>query len=259
MTNSLGQMTLNSSSILTTGVPVSGAQQPKLVIQALPTMLPAGSKAGEKITIITIPANQLAALMPASASAQVAQLIHTKPSVTTSTVHLAGAPAVGRAAPQLILAKPAVTQLAVQSGTLRTLTQQPQKLVEAENVHSSQASSSSPPQSSTPAESSSSWETGGSASSPLGPHRRGVGAGRGSDCGHVMRKCWTKPPFSPNVPDTELHLRRPTMVFRESHLSRRGRWTPLKRIKGIVVESCRQKNKEREGKRCALILSELRR
>lgn len=156
MTNSLGQVTLNSSSILTTGVPVSGGQQPKLVIQALPTMLPASSKAGEKITIITIPANQLAALVPASPSAQVAQLIHAKPSLATSTVQLAGAPAAGRAAPQLILAKPAVTQVAVQGGTLRTITQQPQKPVEAESAQSSQVSSSSPPPSSAPAESPSS-------------------------------------------------------------------------------------------------------
>lgn len=150
VTNSLGQVTLNSSSILTTGVPMSGGQQPKLVIQALPTMLPAGSKAGEKITIITIPANQLAALLPASSSAQVAQLIHAKPSVATSAVHLVGAGA-GRAAPQLILAKPAMTQLAVQGGPPpRTTTQPPQKPVESENAQSSQASSSSPPSSSAP-------------------------------------------------------------------------------------------------------------
>uniref|UniRef100_A0A3Q2C892 ETS-related transcription factor Elf-2-like n=1 Tax=Cyprinodon variegatus TaxID=28743 RepID=A0A3Q2C892_CYPVA len=65
MTNSLGQVTLNSSPILTTasGVPVSSAA-PKLVIQALPTMLPAGSKAGEKITIITIPANHQPSVGP---------------------------------------------------------------------------------------------------------------------------------------------------------------------------------------------------
>lgn len=157
MTNSLGQVTLNSSSILTTGVPMSGGQQPKLVIQALPTMLPAGSKAGEKITIITIPANQLAALVPANPSAQVAQLIHAKTSMATSTVHLAGAPAAGRAPPQLILAKPTVTQLAVQGGAIKTATQQPQKAVEVEsNAQPSQVSSSSPPLSSAPAESPSS-------------------------------------------------------------------------------------------------------
>lgn len=131
MTNSLGQVTLNSSSILTTtaGVPVTVANAsapPKLVIQALPTMLPAGSKAGEKITIITIPANQLATLMQANSSGQVTQLIQAKPvatqlaqaaikAATAQTVQLAA----GRPAPQLILAKPAAVaqplpQLSVQ-------------------------------------------------------------------------------------------------------------------------------------------------
>lgn len=118
MTNSLGQVTLNSSPILTTGVPVSVANAspsapPKLVIQALPTMLPAGSKAGEKITIITIPANQLATLMQANPTGQVTQIIQAKHVATqlppqaavkpASAVHLAA----GRTAPQLILAKPA--------------------------------------------------------------------------------------------------------------------------------------------------------
>ncbi|XP_026185660.1 ETS-related transcription factor Elf-2a isoform X2 [Mastacembelus armatus] len=137
MTNSLGQVTLNSSPILTTttGVPVtvanaSSSTPPKLVIQALPTVLPAGSKAGEKITIITIPANQLATLMQASPSGQVTQLIHAKPVATqlastaaTKPVSAAAAPTVqlaaGRSAPQLILAKPAAVaqplpQLSVQ-------------------------------------------------------------------------------------------------------------------------------------------------
>ncbi|XP_029021756.1 ETS-related transcription factor Elf-2a isoform X2 [Betta splendens] len=135
MTNSLGQMTLNSSPILTTttGVPVTVANAsvsapPKLVIQALPTMLPAGSKAGEKITIITIPANQLATLMQANASGQVTQLIQAKP-VATQLTQAFGKPAAGtaptvqltagRSAPQLILAKPAAVaqplpQLSVQ-------------------------------------------------------------------------------------------------------------------------------------------------
>uniref|UniRef100_A0A8P4KU27 E74 like ETS transcription factor 2 n=1 Tax=Dicentrarchus labrax TaxID=13489 RepID=A0A8P4KU27_DICLA len=129
MTNSLGQVTLNSSSILTTGVPVtvanaSAGAPPKLVIQALPTMLPAGSKAGEKITIITIPANQLATLMQANPSGHITQLIQakplttqlaTKPATTASTVQLTA----GRPTPQLILAKPAAVaqplpQLSVQ-------------------------------------------------------------------------------------------------------------------------------------------------
>ncbi|XP_068508026.1 ETS-related transcription factor Elf-2 isoform X4 [Syngnathus scovelli] len=118
MTNSLGQVTLNSSPILTTtaGTPVTVASvnaAPKLVIQTLPTMLPSGSKAGEKITIITIPANQLATLMQANPSGHVTQLIQAKPvtthlaqafakPVTNPAVHLA----VGTPVPQLILAKP---------------------------------------------------------------------------------------------------------------------------------------------------------
>lgn len=132
MTNSLGQVTLNPS-ILTTGVPVtvanaSASPPPKLVIQALPAVLPASSKAGEKITIITIPANQLTTLMQANPSGQITQLIQakpvatqltqataTKPAATTPTVQLTA----GRPAPQLILAKPAAVaqplpQLSVQ-------------------------------------------------------------------------------------------------------------------------------------------------
>ncbi|XP_077466278.1 ETS-related transcription factor Elf-2-like isoform X2 [Stigmatopora argus] len=117
MTNSLGQVTLNSSSILTSaagGAPVTLAGAPqKLVIQTLPTMLPSASKAGEKITIITIPANQLATLMQANSSGQLTQLIHAKPVATQLAQTLAkstGAPAVrlatGAPLPQLILAKP---------------------------------------------------------------------------------------------------------------------------------------------------------
>ncbi|XP_067374436.1 ETS-related transcription factor Elf-2a isoform X2 [Channa argus] len=123
MTNSLGQVTLNSSPILTTttGVPVTVANAtasapPKLVIQALPTMLPAGSKGGEKITIITIPANQLATLMQANTLGQVTQLFQAKPVATqltqaTTKPAASAAPTVqltaGRSTPQLILAKPA--------------------------------------------------------------------------------------------------------------------------------------------------------
>ncbi|XP_035017277.1 ETS-related transcription factor Elf-2 isoform X2 [Hippoglossus stenolepis] len=123
MTNSLGQVTLNSSSILTTttGVPVSvantsGSTPPKLVIQALPTML-SGSKAGEKITIITIPANQLASLLQANSTGQLTQLIQAKHLATQLTQQATTKPAAGtaptiqviagRSAPQLILAKPA--------------------------------------------------------------------------------------------------------------------------------------------------------
>lgn len=134
MTNSLGQVTLNSSSILTTGVPVTVANapassSPKLVIQALPPMLPASSKAGEKITIITIPANQLATLMQTNPSNQITQLIQAKPfatqlaqpnpkpATTAAAVHLTG----GRPTTQLILARPAAVaqplpQLSVQLG-----------------------------------------------------------------------------------------------------------------------------------------------
>lgn len=136
MTNSLGQVTLNSPPILTTttGVPVTVASTststaPKLVIQALPTMLPAGSKAGEKITIITIPANQLATLMQANPSGQVTQLIQAKP-ITTQLAQAA-------VKPQLILAKPAAVaqalpQLSVQVGQPQSAPTetpiQPQKL-----------------------------------------------------------------------------------------------------------------------------------
>uniref|UniRef100_A0A3Q0S582 E74-like factor 2a (ets domain transcription factor) n=1 Tax=Amphilophus citrinellus TaxID=61819 RepID=A0A3Q0S582_AMPCI len=136
MTNSLGQVTLNSPPILTTttGVPVTVASTststaPKLVIQALPTMLPAGSKAGEKITIITIPANQLATLMQANPSGQVTQLIQAKP-ITTQLAQ-------ATVKPQLILAKPAAVaqalpQLSVQVGQPQSAPTetpiQPQKL-----------------------------------------------------------------------------------------------------------------------------------
>lgn len=110
MTNSLGQVTLNSSPILSSaaGVPVSVASvnsSPKLVIQALPTVLPSASKAGEKITIITIPANQLSALMQANSSPPLAQLVQAKPPPVQVTP--------GRPPPQLILAKPAAVAQAL--------------------------------------------------------------------------------------------------------------------------------------------------
>ncbi|XP_072252398.1 ETS-related transcription factor Elf-2a isoform X2 [Leuresthes tenuis] len=150
MTNSLGQVTLNSSPILTTttGVPVTVANAstsapPKLVIQALPTVLPAGSKAGEKITIITIPANQLAALMQTNPSGHVTQLIQAKavttqlaqatvkPTSTAPTVQLAA----GRSAPQLILAKPAAVTQAL-----------PQISVQVSQPHSAPLSTPTQPQ-----------------------------------------------------------------------------------------------------------------
>lgn len=128
MTNSIGQVTINSSPILTTttGVPVTVANantSPKLVIQALPTMMPTASKAGDKITIITIPASQLATLMQANPSGHVTQLVQAK-TVSAQLPQTSSNPATvqittGRAAPQLILAKPAAVaqplpQLSVQ-------------------------------------------------------------------------------------------------------------------------------------------------
>ncbi|KAG7517405.1 ETS-related transcription factor Elf-2-like isoform X1 [Solea senegalensis] len=119
MTNSLGQVTLNSTSILTTttGVPVTVANAmastpPKLVIQAVPTVLPTSSKTGEKITIITIPANQLATLMQGNPTGHLTQLIQAKtitthlpqPTLEPSTVQVMASSC---SAPQLILAKPA--------------------------------------------------------------------------------------------------------------------------------------------------------
>ncbi|XP_058505285.1 ETS-related transcription factor Elf-2-like isoform X3 [Solea solea] len=119
MTNSLGQVTLNSTSILTTttGVPVTVANAmastpSKLVIQAMPTVLPTSSKTGEKITIITIPANQLATLMQGNPTGHLTQLIQAKTftthlpqhTVEPSTVQVMASSC---SAPQLILAKPA--------------------------------------------------------------------------------------------------------------------------------------------------------
>ncbi|XP_077388044.1 ETS-related transcription factor Elf-2a isoform X2 [Festucalex cinctus] len=153
MTNSLGQVTLNSSPILTTtaGAPVtvaSASATPKFVIQTLPTVLPSGSKAGEKITIITIPANQLATLMQASPSGQVTQLVQAKPVATrlaqavtkpaaTPTVHLAA----GTPVPQLILAKPQRSVEQVQS---------PSQLKESSNSQPQAAQSEVPSLSSQP-------------------------------------------------------------------------------------------------------------
>lgn len=173
MTNSLGQVTLNSSSILTTtaGVPVTVANAsapPKLVIQALPTMLPAGSKAGEKITIITIPANQLATLMQANSSGQVTQLIQAKPVATqlAQTTIKATAPqtvqlAAGRPAPQLILAKPAAVaqplpQLSVQvsqphPAPPKSPTPPPKPSSSQPDAAQSEAAAEAPPPSSPPA------------------------------------------------------------------------------------------------------------
>ncbi|KAG7273605.1 hypothetical protein CRUP_011034 [Coryphaenoides rupestris] len=126
MTNSLGQVTLNSPPIFTTGgMPFTmgnsaGSTPPKLVIQALPPVLPGGAKTAEKITIITIPANQLATLMQATSAGQLTQFIQAKTFAGTHLTQLghkaaaaATTPAAppqlapGRPAPHLILAKPA--------------------------------------------------------------------------------------------------------------------------------------------------------
>ena len=107
MTNSLGQVTLNTSPIFTSAVqaPVTvgnvGAPT-KLVIQAMPTMMPAGTKSGDKITIITIPANQLASLMQANSSGQLTQFIQAK-----SISQLAQA----KPTMQLTQARPPATQI----------------------------------------------------------------------------------------------------------------------------------------------------
>ncbi|CAB1325430.1 unnamed protein product, partial [Coregonus sp. 'balchen'] len=118
MTTTLGQMTLNPSTVFTTQAPITlgnaHAGGPKLVIQTLPTMMPAGAKSGEKITIITIPAAQLAQLtqgnLSAQLSGQLAQLIQAKP--VTQLIQAKPVTQLIQAKPvtQLIQAKP-VTQL----------------------------------------------------------------------------------------------------------------------------------------------------
>ncbi|KAM9413384.1 ETS-related transcription factor Elf-2-like isoform 2-T3 [Salvelinus alpinus] len=118
MTTTLGQMTLNSSTVFTTQAPITlgnaHASGPKLVIQTLPTMMPSGAKSGEKITIITIPAAQLAQLtqgnLSAQLSGQLAQLIQAKP--VTQLIQAKPVTQLIQAKPvtQLIQAKP-VTQL----------------------------------------------------------------------------------------------------------------------------------------------------
>eukprot|EP00063_Salmo_salar_P092996 XP_014067831.1 PREDICTED: ETS-related transcription factor Elf-2-like isoform X1 [Salmo salar] len=118
MTTTLGQMTLNSSTVFTTQAPITlgntHANGPKLVIQTLPTMMPSGAKSGEKITIITIPAAQLAQLtqgnLSAQLSGQLAQLIQAKP--VTQLIQAKPVTQLIQAKPvtQLVRAKP-VTQL----------------------------------------------------------------------------------------------------------------------------------------------------
>uniref|UniRef100_A0A8C4ZGE8 E74-like factor 2a (ets domain transcription factor) n=1 Tax=Gadus morhua TaxID=8049 RepID=A0A8C4ZGE8_GADMO len=151
MTNSLGQVTLNSSPIFTTSGAggaltlggSSGGPPPKLVIQAMPSVLPApGAKAGEKITIITIPANQLASLMQANSAGQLTQFLQARtlagahltttqvgpkaaappPSAAGATLQLAP----GRQGPQLILAKPAALAQALPQLTVQRVAPPPQ-------------------------------------------------------------------------------------------------------------------------------------
>ncbi|XP_021416877.2 ETS-related transcription factor Elf-2 isoform X1 [Oncorhynchus mykiss] len=119
MTTTLGQMTLNSSTVFTTQAPITlgntHAGGPKLVIQTLPAMMPAGAKSGEKITIITIPAAQLAQLtqgnLSAQLSGQLAQLIQAKPVTQLVQAKPVTQLVQAKPAPPLILAKPVtVTQ-----------------------------------------------------------------------------------------------------------------------------------------------------
>ncbi|XP_029585324.1 ETS-related transcription factor Elf-2 isoform X2 [Salmo trutta] len=129
MTTTLGQMTINSSTVFTTQAPITlgnaHAGGPKLVIQTLPAMMPAGAKSGEKITIITIPAAQLAQLtqgnLSAQLSGQLAQLIQAKP--VTQLVQAKPVTQLVQAKPvtQLVQAKP-VTQL-VQAKPVNQLVQ----------------------------------------------------------------------------------------------------------------------------------------
>ncbi|CDQ77421.1 unnamed protein product [Oncorhynchus mykiss] len=130
MTTTLGQMTLNSSTVFTTQAPITlgnaHAGGPKLVIQTLPAMMPAGAKSGEKITIITIPAAQLAQLtqgnLSAQLSGQLAQLIQAKP--VTQLVQAKPVTQLVQAKPvtQLVQAKPAPPLILAKPVTV---TQQP--------------------------------------------------------------------------------------------------------------------------------------
>ncbi|CAL8267488.1 unnamed protein product [Boreogadus saida] len=165
MTNSLGQVTLNSSPIFTTSGAggaltlggSSGGPPPKLVIQAMPSVLPApGAKAGEKITIITIPANQLASLMQANSAGQLTQFLQARSlagaHLTTTQVGpkaVAAAPPLaagaatlqlvpGRQGPQLILAKPAALAQALPQLTVHRMAAPPPAVVTA-TVHVSPA------------------------------------------------------------------------------------------------------------------------
>ncbi|KAL0974225.1 hypothetical protein UPYG_G00217390 [Umbra pygmaea] len=112
MTTTLGQMTLNSSTVFTTQAPITlgNTSGPKLVIQTMPAMMPTGAKSGEKITIITIPAAQLSQLtqgqLSGQLSGQLAQLIQAKPVTQMVQAKPATFQMVQKPAPPLLLAKP---------------------------------------------------------------------------------------------------------------------------------------------------------
>ncbi|XP_010900494.1 ETS-related transcription factor Elf-2a [Esox lucius] len=131
MTTTLGQMTLNSSTVFTSQAPITlgnaHAGGPKLVIQTLPAMVPAGAKSGEKITIITIPAAQLSQLTQGGLSGQLAQLIQAKPVAQMMPAKPTTYQVVQKPAPPLLLAKPVtLTQASIQQPPVATLVVKPQ-------------------------------------------------------------------------------------------------------------------------------------
>uniref|UniRef100_A0A3P8X8X6 ETS domain-containing protein n=1 Tax=Esox lucius TaxID=8010 RepID=A0A3P8X8X6_ESOLU len=124
-------MTLNSSTVFTSQAPITlgnaHAGGPKLVIQTLPAMVPAGAKSGEKITIITIPAAQLSQLTQGGLSGQLAQLIQAKPVAQMMPAKPTTYQVVQKPAPPLLLAKPVtLTQASIQQPPVATLVVKPQ-------------------------------------------------------------------------------------------------------------------------------------
>ncbi|KAJ8015628.1 hypothetical protein DPEC_G00028080 [Dallia pectoralis] len=131
MTTTLGQMTLNSSTVFTSQAPITLGNAhtggPKLVIQTLPAMMPAGTKSGEKITIITIPAAQLSQLTQGNLSGQLAQLINAKPVAQMIQAKPTTYQVVQKPAPPLLLAKPVtLTQASIQQPPVAALVVKPQ-------------------------------------------------------------------------------------------------------------------------------------
>nr|XP_046180577.1 ETS-related transcription factor Elf-2-like isoform X1 [Oncorhynchus gorbuscha] len=158
MTTTLGQMTLNSSTVFTTQAPITlgntHASGPKLVIQTLPTMMPSGAKSGEKITIITIPAAQLAQLtqgnLSAQLSGQLAQLIQAKPVTqliqakpVTQLVQVKPVTQLIQAKPvtQLIQAKPVTQLVQAKPATLQIMQKPAPPLILAKHVRQPPTSS----------------------------------------------------------------------------------------------------------------------